>query len=305
MPEWFNPLGDWLRETWRQLPSKDAVSLIVSLCSFALAFAGLMYTMRSKRRDATTAARNDLHSCISQISEIRAEREAKQRELGDEFHSAQNVPLRMTLNARTNLYLSKAVLLSTRYRKLDISSFESLLLGAALSDQGRHGASLDFYKRAVRISADPFDKATAQRVYGRALIASAHPRRGRWHMRRAAKLFSYLSRQRGYDADLMNYEVADTYGRLIQIQLGRGYRKKTAQDLIDFRRAIVTIKEPRRRTMEELLEQITNPGAAVPAVVATASPGGMAADDRVPDAPKPDPVVVNTAQAASPGSTAS
>src|ERR1043166_9185740 len=98
MPEWFTPLGEWLRETWRQLPSKDAVSLIVSLCSFALAFAGLMYTMRSKRRDATTAARNDLHSCISQISEIRAEREAKQRELGDEFHSAQNVPLRMTLN---------------------------------------------------------------------------------------------------------------------------------------------------------------------------------------------------------------
>src|ERR1043166_4783936 len=131
MPEWFTPLGEWLRETWQQLPSKDALSLIVSLCSFALAFFDLVYTMRSKRRDATTAARNDLHSCISEISEIRAEREAKQRKLGDEFHSAQNVPLRMTLNARSNLYLSKAVLLSTGYRKLDISSFESLLLGPA------------------------------------------------------------------------------------------------------------------------------------------------------------------------------
>jgi hypothetical protein len=296
MLEWFNAVGDWLLATWRQLPSKDALSLVVSLCSFALAFAGLMYTMRSKRRDATTAARNDLHSCISEVSEIRAKREEKQRELGNEFYSAENVPLRMTLNARTNLYLSKAVLLSTRYTKLDISSFESLLLGAALSDQGRHGASLRFYKRAVRISADPFDKATAQRVYGRALIASGRPRWGRWHMRRAAKLFSSLSSKRGYDDDMMNYEVADTYGRLIQIQLRCGYRKKTADDLADFRRAIGTIQEPRRRrSMEELLDQITKPATSPPDVAAPSSPSGTAVDASL---------AANTAEATSPGSTA-
>lgn len=288
MLDWFNAAFDGVLTTWRQLPSKDAVSLIVSLCSFALAFAGLVYTVRSKRRDATTAARNDLHSCISEIAKTRAEREAKERELGDRFYSAASVPLRTNFNARTNLFLSKAVLLSTRYTRLDLSSFESLLLGAALSDQGKYDASLRFYRRAVKTSPDPFDKATALRVYGRALVAAGHPRRGRWNMRRAAKLFSALSRTRGYDDDKMRYEAADTYARLVQIQMRWNYRNKTAADLEDFRRSTAAIRDPRhRQSMEEVLRDITRPAPA-PAAAAPAPP-----PEPTTIAPPPEPPPVS------------
>jgi tetratricopeptide (TPR) repeat protein len=258
MIEWFNALIDWVLAGWRQLPSKDALSVIVSTCSLLIALASLGYTIRSKRRDATTAARNNLHSCVSEISKIMTEREEKERELGDKFYSAEHTPMRASLNDRAKLYLSKAVLLSRTYRKVDLSSFESLLLGAALADEGKYYASLRFYKRAVKISADPADKAAALSVYGRALIASGHPRWGRWRMRKAAKLFAALSRKRGYDDDKMNYESADTYARLVRTQLRWNYRKKTRADLTDFRRSIARIKDPHaRQSMEEALAEIT------------------------------------------------
>src|ERR1700726_3497086 len=148
MIEWLTEAIDWVFTTWRQLQSKEALALIVSLCSFVIAAAGFIYTVWSKRRDANTAARNDMHSCISEISKIRTEREEKERQVADEFYSAENAPIRASLNDRTKLYLSKAVLLSTRYSKLDITSFENLLLGAALADEGKYRTSLRFYKRA-------------------------------------------------------------------------------------------------------------------------------------------------------------
>jgi tetratricopeptide (TPR) repeat protein len=284
MIEWLNEAIDWVFTTWRQLQSKDALSLIVSLCSFVIAAAGFIYTVRSKRRDANTAARNDMHSCISEISKIRTEREEKQRELGDEYLASENVRMRTIFNDKTKLFLSKAVLLSTRYRRLDISSFESLLLGAALADEGKYRASLQFYKRAVTTSADSADKAAALRVYGRALIASGYPRWGRWRMRQAAKLFSALSSKRGYDDDKMNYEAADTYARLVRTQLRWNYRKKTAADLIDLRRAIANIRDPRhRQSMQSELDEITRSAAPPAATV-------------------PDAVVADPTQGATPGS---
>jgi len=156
------------------------------------------------------------------------------------------------------LYLSKAVLLSTTYRKVDLSSFESLLLADTLADEGKYRESLQFYKRAVGISADRADEAEALRVYGRALIASGRPRAGRRRMRKAAKLFAGLSRKRGYDDEKMSYESADTYAQLVRTQLRWNYRKKTRIDLTDFRRSIGRIKDPQaRRSLEETLAEIT------------------------------------------------
>ena len=60
MIEWINAAIDWVLTGWRELPSKDALGLIVSICSFVIALAGLGYTIRSKRREATAAARNEL-----------------------------------------------------------------------------------------------------------------------------------------------------------------------------------------------------------------------------------------------------
>ena len=258
MTEWLDAAIDWLLTGWQQLPPKDELALSVSLCALVVALAALGYTLRSRRRDATTAARNDLHSCLSEISRLRTEREEKERQLGDEFHAAQHAPMRASLNDRTKLYLSKAVLLSTRYRKLDLTSFDNLLLGAALAGEGKYRTSLRFYRRAVKASADAADRAAALRVHGQALIAGGYPRSGRRRMRKAAKLFAALSRKHGYDADAMNYESADTYARLVQTQMRWNYRSKTRTDLTDFNRSIRNIKDrARRHSMEEVFAEIT------------------------------------------------
>jgi tetratricopeptide (TPR) repeat protein len=277
MIEWLNAAIESVLAGWRELPSKDALSLAVSMCSFVIAIASFGYVIRSRRRDATTAARNDLHSCIAEISKLRTEREEKERQLGEKFHTAEHATIRASLNDRMKLYLSKAVLLSTRYRKLDLTSFDNLLLGAALADEGKYRTSLRFHQRAVKTSADAADKAAALRLYGEALIASGRPRRGRRRMRKAANIFRSLSRTRGYDEDKMNYESAQTYARLIQTQMRWNYRSKTRTDLIDFNRSISRIKDRvHRHAMEEVFAGITGsrraaaePAPAVAAEVST------------------------------------
>jgi tetratricopeptide (TPR) repeat protein len=276
MIEWLNAAIEAVLAGWRELPSKDALSVAVSVCAFVVAIATLGYTARSRRRDATTAARNDLHSCIAEISKLRTERKEQERQLGEEFYAAQHAPMRASLNDRMKLYLSRAVLLSTRYRKLDLTSFDYLLLGAALADEGKYRTSLRFYKRAVNTKSAAADKAAALRVYGQALIGSGRPRWGRRRMRKAAKLFSALSRKRGYDEDKMNCESAETYARLVQTQMRWNYRSKTRTDLIDFNRSISKIKDrARRQAMEEVFAEITGsrraPGEPAPGVAATAS----------------------------------
>jgi tetratricopeptide (TPR) repeat protein len=273
MLEWLNAASDWWLEAWRQLPPNDALSLIVSICAVVIALASLGYAIRARRRDATTAARNDLVSCLSELSRLRTEREEKERQLADAFYAAEHAPVRASLNDRTKLYLSKAVLLSTRYRKLDLTAFDNLLLGAALADEGKYRSSLQFYRRAVQTSADAADRAAALRVYGSALIAAGRPRAGRRRMRKAAKIFSALSRMRGYDDDKMNYESADTYARLIQTQMRWNYRSKTRADLIDLNRAISQIKDRgRRQSMEEVFAGITGSRRAPAEPVPTAPP---------------------------------
>ena len=313
MIEWFNTLVDWVAAGWGELSSKDALAVVVSSCSLVIALASLAYTMRARRRDATTAARNDLHSCISEISKLRTEREEKERQAGDEFYSAENAPMRASLNDRTKLYLSKAVLLTTRYGKLDTTSFENLLLGAALADEGKYRTSLRFYRRAVKTSADAADKAAALRVYGRALIAAGHPRWGRSRMRKAARLFSSLSGKPGYDEDKMNYESADTYARLVQTQLRWNYRSKTRTDLINFNRSISKIKDRgRRQAMEEVFAAITGarrsgaepapslaPAAADPAPAATPA-AAKAASETEPEVVAPISPSDDDARASSP-----
>ena len=291
MIEWFNALIDWALTLWRQLPSTDAFTVILSACSLLIAFASLVYVISSRRRDATLAARNDLHSCISEIANLRTAREERERELGGQFYSAAHAPMRESLSDRTKLYLSKAVLLSTRYRRIDLSSFESLLLGAALADEGNYRASLQFYQRAVAISADPADEAEALRVYGRALIASGYPRRGRRRMRKAARLFAALSRKRGFDDEKMSYESAATYALLLRTQLRWNYRRKTVIDLADFRRSISRIKDPQaRQSLEEALAEITG----VPRTPAEAPPVPPPAP-----APAPSPAVAAVTSEAS------
>jgi hypothetical protein len=249
-------VANWLIETWKSLQPKDEITWIVSALSFLLAGMSFVYTIYSKRRDASVAARNDLHSCISKISEGRAEKDTKIRELGNEYNSLANMALRTAINDKIKLYLSKAVLLTTTYKRLDVTSFENVLLGAALFDEGKSRQSLRFYRRAVWASTDDADKAVALRVYGRALIEAGHPIFGRWRMLKAAKLFSALSKTRGYNEGRMNYECADTYSRLVAMQLQCNYRKNVSDDNGKFEESIRGIRDhTSREAMKQLFER--------------------------------------------------
>jgi tetratricopeptide (TPR) repeat protein len=297
--DWLNARIDWLPAAWRQLPPNETLSLAVSICTLVIALASLVYVIRSRRRDATAAARNDLVSCISELSRLRTEREEKERQLGEAFYAGEHAPMRASLNERTKLYLSKAVLLSTRYRRLDLTSFDNLLLGACLGDEGKHQTALQFYRRAVQTSADAADRAAALRVYGRALIAAGRPRAGRRRMRKAARLFSALGRKRGYDDDKMNYESADTYARLVQTQMRWNYRNKTRTDLIDLNRSISQIKDRgRRHAMEEVFAGITGTRRA-PAESAPSVPPAPSA------APAPSPAAAKATGEIEPEASAS
>jgi tetratricopeptide (TPR) repeat protein len=298
MIEWLNAAIDGVLAAWQQLPSNDMLGLVVSVGAFVVALASLGYVIRARRRDAGVAARNDLTSCISELSRLRTEREEKERQLGETFYAAEHAPIRTSLNDRTKLYLAKAVLLSTRYRKLDLTPFDNLLLGAALGDEGNYRTALQFYKRAVEASADAADKAAALRVHGRALIAAGRPRWGRRRMRKAAKLFAALGRKRGYDDDKMNYESADTYARLLQTQMRWNYRSRTRADLIDLNRAIRKIKDRgRRQSMEDALDAIIGARRA-PAEAAPSAPPAPA------PAPAPSPAPAKGASEREPETSA-
>src|SRR5262249_58832366 len=166
------------------------------------------------------------------------------------------------------------------------------------ADEGKYRTSLQFYKRAVETSADAADKAAALRVYGRSLIASGRPRSGRWRMRKAARLFSALSRKRGYDDDKMNYESADTYARLVRTQLRWNYRKKTRADLADLRRSITRIKDPgARQSMEEALAEITGsphpPAEPAPSLPPSPTPAPAPAPALAPAPPPAAPNITS------------
>ena len=49
MIEWLNAAIDGVLAAWRQLPSNDALSLVVSIGAFVIAFASLGYVIRARR----------------------------------------------------------------------------------------------------------------------------------------------------------------------------------------------------------------------------------------------------------------
>jgi hypothetical protein len=96
------------------------------------------------------------------------------------------------------------------------------MLAANLIDLGRTAESVKFYEKAMRLAKegnDDFAAATARRVYGRAKIASGDYDQGRKEMLAAVDEYEALASRRAYDRDRMLTEGAETYRRLIRVQM--------------------------------------------------------------------------------------
>jgi hypothetical protein len=164
-----------------------------------------------------------------------------------------NVP---RLLSQRQLFLARAVYLIERYRRLvDVTSQDFLLIAAALAGQGEFSGSLRFYKRSVRYALDERMKATALRVYGRALIASGSAKAGRRKMLQSVTIFKKLSERVGYERKRMIYEMADTYQRLIYIETQHKIYQHAASDFAIAEQLLEQIQDKgRRKTMKEYLK---------------------------------------------------
>ncbi len=240
----------------QKLEPKDVLTLIISLFSLVLAGTAFFYTVFSKRRELAISIRNDLHDCILKLSENKVQFASLRRELGGDYHKVQHARERSALVDQRQLFLARAVHLIERYRRrLDVTSQDFLLIGAALADQGEFSGSLRFYKRSVRYALDEKMKGTALRVYGRALIASGSAKAGRRNMLKSVAIFQKLSQRAGYEREGMIYEMIDTYQRLIRIETQHSIMKHAASDLADAEQLFEQIQDKgRREILGELLK---------------------------------------------------
>lgn len=163
--------------------------------------------------------------------------------------------MRVNFNDKRELLLSRAKLILRKY-KFDVSDIQYTIIGAMLSDTGRHSESLQYYKRSVEVASSKLERAWARRPYGRALILAGNSKLGRAEMLSAAAEFEQLSREPGLDADRMRSDKAEVFRRLIWAELQAEDKANLYADYKSFGAAIVRIKnaEIRKPLQESELE---------------------------------------------------
>jgi hypothetical protein len=101
-------------------------------------------------------------------------------------------------------------------------------------DSGRREESKAYYKRSVDLSADAYERANGQRVYGRALILTGDLTSGRNAMLSAISSYRTLAGDQGFDADKLKVDAADACRRLILAQKSKGFVEFLNKDALLF-----------------------------------------------------------------------
>jgi tetratricopeptide (TPR) repeat protein len=239
-----------------KLDSKDIATLIVSCVALIVSLTSVAHAIISKSNEARKSAQADLAKAIEQLVDIKQTRETLRREQADDWGKNANSGIRIALNDKRELTLSRATYLVSKY-KLDVSEISYTIIGAAFSDSGRHAESLSYYKKAVEVATTELSRAWARRVYGRALILAGSSERGRAEMLLAVSELQKLENVPGYDADSIRYDTADVFRRLVWAQIQAEEEKHTADDYMQLvsltKRVRVT---ERRKVMEESVAEL-------------------------------------------------
>lgn len=197
---------------------KDIATLMLSGAALLTSVSVAVYNVRVQRAKKGDDARKSFEEAIQGISKVRQDLDALRHEAGEDFESQKYQFRRIVLGDTRNFFLAKA-LHALNVTSFLTSSVDNMLIAVALIDSGRHRASVPFYRKAVDTAADEFDRATALRVLGRAHILSGDFAEGRREMLIAASSFRILASDSGFDRHRMLRDEAETYRRLVAVQL--------------------------------------------------------------------------------------
>ena len=231
------------------LELKDVITIILSFLAFLISIGVAAFNWWSWRKKSLDDARKSLTDSVVAMIAARREREEFRYQSGDEFGNIKTLPYRIALADQRELHLSKALqVLKTYEHKIFPSFFEYMMLAANLIDSGRTADSVRFYENALRLARsnnDHLASAASRRVYGRAKIASGRYDEGRKDMLTAIDEYQKLAGQRAHDRDRMLEEAAETYRRLIWVEIQADQMAAVDSDL---------------SAMEILVSRITDPG---------------------------------------------
>lgn len=224
------------------LQLKDIATILLSsaalITSMSVALMNVGWQRDKKRADL----RAEFEKAILGISEARSDLEKLRQEFGEKFDEMDAQARRNLIHDRRNFFVSKAAHLM-KQSLVEVNAFDNLLMAAALIDSGRVADSLHYYRRSVEMAEDEYEKATSERVYGRALILSGDRSSGRSRMLAAIDIFRTLALHEGYDPERMRSEAAETCRRLV-----------AAEDQKD------TVMEEDVALLDELSSTIMSPG---------------------------------------------
>lgn len=208
------------------LSPKDLITLLLAVVSLGLS----LYLFSDKRKKDVEDSRKEFVDSLSELLATRKDIEDQEYAIARDGEGAGSRPALRHLRDKREVLVSRLIHIANRPRIL-LSSQEYVALAAALIDSGRIGESVSVYKTAMDTAANNFEKATAQRVYGRALINQGELAAGRQHMLDAAALFVALKDDRGFERNRVLLEGAETYRRLVAVSVQKSYFDFARDDL--------------------------------------------------------------------------
>jgi tetratricopeptide (TPR) repeat protein len=232
--DFSSSIASWFK--FEPLAPKDAVTLILTVLSIGFS----VYLYRDKRRKDREDAKKDYAAALASLLDARkelAEVEFKAAE-AEKLDPSTRAMISQLANKR-EAYLSRLIYLIKQF-KLEVSAHEFIVLGATLRALGRIDEALDYSRRAMDVASNTYESANAERFYGETLIESERAVEGRAHMLAAAKLFRSLPTNSISARSQINFQIADTYCRLISVSL-RQSEYECAQD--DFKAADAALKD--------------------------------------------------------------
>ncbi len=238
----------------QDLTNKEFAIVVISSIALLVSLASAFFTIRTAFEKRADDARKAFDDAIDGLQTARADFENLRHELGSDFHAAKSHARRVLISDRRNFFLNKC-LTALKGERFLASGYDNLLIAAAMIESGRSGSAVPFYARAVTDAFDEFERASARRVLGRALILSGDRERGRAEMHLAMTNFYGLEHNEHFDRNRMHREGVETLRRLVEASMFAGLAAEVEIDSEELLRILPTVDGFARPLHELTLER--------------------------------------------------
>jgi hypothetical protein len=240
-----------VRSNTDQANFQSNITLGISIFASALSVTTLLFSMWQWRRKNVDDARKSLTESIAGMITTKQKLEEFRLDTKERYGNIENLSYRIALSDQRQLYLANAMkIIDNRESDISPTYFDYLMLASNLIDIGRVRDSIKYYEKSVelaRLTSNEVACAAGRRVYGRAQIAAGDYDEGRQEMLAAAKDYLSLAENSSFNQDQMVTEAAETYRRLILVQMQKGYTKKIEDDLIKMQEILHKVKDNSNR----------------------------------------------------------